>query len=60
MVLFQPLPVQTDLLDDEMNEYQRMLLRPFYDIANHSGIFICGTHPYWLIWYVYSEYEMNV
>jgi len=46
------IPVQTDLLDDEMNEYQRMLLRPFNDIANHSGIFICGTHPYWLIWYV--------
>ncbi|CAF4734805.1 unnamed protein product [Rotaria sp. Silwood1] len=46
----EPLPVQTDLLDDEMNEYQRMLLRPFNDVANHSGIFICGTHPYWLIW----------
>ena len=27
-----------------------MLLRPFNDVANHSGIFICGTHPYWLIW----------
>ncbi|CAF0866518.1 unnamed protein product [Adineta steineri] len=44
------LSVQTDLLDDEMNEYQRMLLRPFNNIANHSGVFICGTHPYWLIW----------
>ncbi|UJR31418.1 hypothetical protein I4U23_018911 [Adineta vaga] len=44
------LPVQTDLIDDEMNEYQRMLLRPFNDVANHSGIFVCGTHPYWLIW----------
>ncbi|CAF1195327.1 unnamed protein product [Adineta ricciae] len=44
------LPVQTDLLDDEMNEYQRMLLRPFNDVANRSGVFICGTHPYWLIW----------
>ncbi|CAF3318223.1 unnamed protein product [Rotaria socialis] len=46
----EPLPVQTDLIDDEMNEYQRMLLRPFNDVADHSGIFICGTHPYWLIW----------
>lgn len=44
------LPVQTELLDDEMNEYQRMLLRPFFDVANHTGLFVCGTHPYWLIW----------
>ncbi|CAF1084494.1 unnamed protein product, partial [Didymodactylos carnosus] len=43
-------PVQTDLIDDEMNEYQRTLLRSFDDVSNYSGIFICGTHPHWLIW----------
>ncbi|KAI9321430.1 CPSF A subunit region-domain-containing protein [Dichotomocladium elegans] len=35
--------------DDEEYTRQRKLLKPFYDVAGYTGVFVAGTQPVWLM-----------